>query len=192
VEWDTIKRVIKRRAMQVLFACGLLLTLAAAALWIASTLVPRVMAVQRWWIANGNDVHARLLVRADARQVAWAWLTTSTRRPGGGDAPAAKKGDYAQWFLFSHGGIWQRLGFWYEYERDADFLVQILVYFPWWFALALFAGFTSGPAAILWTARRRRLRARLGLCDVCAYDLRGAAHDRCPECGEPVAAPAPV
>lgn len=34
---------------------------------------------------------------------------------------------------------------------------------------------------------RRILRRRRGLCLRCGYDLRGAAHSRCPECGDEVA-----
>jgi len=43
---------------------------------------------------------------------------------------------------------------------------------------------------VMWWERRsdRRLirRADAGLCERCGYDLRGAAHDLCPECGMPV------
>jgi hypothetical protein len=43
-------------------------------------------------------------------------------------------------------------------------------------------------AALIWLAllamtARRRLRRRRGRCVRCGYDLRGAAHDQCPECG---------
>jgi predicted RNA-binding Zn-ribbon protein involved in translation (DUF1610 family) len=54
------------------------------------------------------------------------------------------------------------------------------IWVPVWFlvlALAL-------PGA-RWIVRRRVAvrRVREGLCVGCGYDLRGAAHDRCPECG---------
>lgn len=44
-------------------------------------------------------------------------------------------------------------------------------------------------AAILWLlipgpfVLRRLIRIKRGLCETCAYDLRGAEHDACPECG---------
>jgi hypothetical protein len=52
-----------------------------------------------------------------------------------------------------------------------------------------FALNTAFYAVILWSvvcgpfALRRLIRRRRGRCIKCNYDLRGAAHDRCPECG---------
>ena len=49
-------------------------------------------------------------------------------------------------------------------------------------------------AAILWLlfavplALRRRRRIKRGQCPACAYDLRGASHHACPECGAAVKA----
>ncbi|MEE8154284.1 MAG: hypothetical protein V3T53_04920 [Phycisphaerales bacterium] len=46
-------------------------------------------------------------------------------------------------------------------------------------------------AAILWSltlgpfAARRRIRRKRGHCIKCGYDLRGAEHEACPECGAP-------
>ena len=54
-----------------------------------------------------------------------------------------------------------------------------------------FAVNTLFYAALLWLplyapfALRRRFRRRRGCCIKCGYDLRGATHDRCPECGAP-------
>jgi len=47
---------------------------------------------------------------------------------------------------------------------------------------AALSGFMLVPAVIQRGWRRRR-----GLCTTCAYDLRGAEHERCPECGNQVA-----
>lgn len=40
-------------------------------------------------------------------------------------------------------------------------------------------------ALVVWACAflRRRCRVREGCCTACGYDLRGAAHERCPECG---------
>ncbi len=50
------------------------------------------------------------------------------------------------------------------------------VYIPIWFVAAL----TGLPTAWLWYRDRRRAP---GLCIKCGYDLRGADHKVCPECG---------
>ena len=55
---------------------------------------------------------------------------------------------------------------------------------PYWCAALLFSLL---PAARLAGARRKRRRARRGLCRRCGYDLR-ATPGRCPECGEDAAA----
>jgi hypothetical protein len=51
------------------------------------------------------------------------------------------------------------------------------------YGIALWLFFATPAAFIRW--RRRR---RVGLCATCGYDLRGKAHDRCPECGTDVGA----
>ena len=68
----------------------------------------------------------------------------------------------------------------------------------WWEELhvlplrPIWRGFTVNTlfyAAILWLlipgpfALRRLIRRRRGLCPACAYDLRHAEHEACPECG---------
>ena len=58
------------------------------------------------------------------------------------------------------------------------------VTFPHWLAALCLA---APPALSIWRWRYGRRRSRLGLCPVCAYDLRATA-GRCPECGTPVAA----
>jgi hypothetical protein len=61
-----------------------------------------------------------------------------------------------------------------------------LPYGPLWPGFALNTLFY---AAILWLlirgsfVLRRSSRVRRGLCGACGYDLRGASHSACPECG---------
>ena len=47
------------------------------------------------------------------------------------------------------------------------------------FYALLFRLFIAAPGRI-----RRRIRNKRGLCVKCAYDLRGAEHEACPECGQ--------
>lgn len=56
----------------------------------------------------------------------------------------------------------------------------------------IWSGFIANTmiySLILWSAwlgigrARKYLRRRRGLCSMCAYDLRGADHESCPECG---------
>jgi hypothetical protein len=66
---------------------------------------------------------------------------------------------------------------------------RLALVIPYWFGTSAFAA-----VPLLWLLKSRRhwqqrRRAKLGLCQHCAYDLR-ATSDRCPECGAPVPAPA--
>jgi hypothetical protein len=60
---------------------------------------------------------------------------------------------------------------------------------PLWIIPHAFAINTAFYAAVLWGlfalpfVVRRRRRVRRGLCARCGYDLRGAEHEQCPECG---------
>ncbi|HEX8525135.1 MAG TPA: hypothetical protein VF669_22985 [Tepidisphaeraceae bacterium] len=54
---------------------------------------------------------------------------------------------------------------------------------PHW-ALAMVFG--TGPMAWGTAVMRRRTRSKVGLCEICGYDLR-ASPDRCPECGVAIA-----
>jgi hypothetical protein len=63
---------------------------------------------------------------------------------------------------------------------------------PVWFIVVVLGGVTALAFWRVNEGARRRARLARGLCPACAYDLRGAAHERCPECGEPVTVAAPV
>ena len=90
-----------------------------------------------------------------------------------------------------HGPWWQRVGFqvvwwntspepmaWGMVRRSERGLIL-----PTWFVTLLAALMTIVPVRYLRKERRLRLRRAAGQCLACGYDLRGAEHARCPECG---------
>jgi hypothetical protein len=63
---------------------------------------------------------------------------------------------------------------------------RLLPLLPIWRGFAINTFLYSAILALLFyppRVIRRAIRARRGLCTSCGYDLRGAAHERCPECG---------
>jgi hypothetical protein len=95
-----------------------------------------------------------------------------------------------------HGPWWQRVGFqvvwwttppepmaWGTMQRSERGLIV-----PTWFVALLAAVMTSVPGRYLRKDRRLRHRRAAGQCLACGYDLRGAEHERCPECGAGVVA----
>ncbi len=62
---------------------------------------------------------------------------------------------------------------------------QVLIFVPIWSFVLL----TAMPTAWLFWRDRRRAP---GLCVKCGYDLRGADHKVCPECGSPPPLPSPA
>jgi hypothetical protein len=101
---------------------------------------------------------------------------------------------------YDTGPPWHRLGFAFQSERDLTTYRKRpreqhtwRLWMPMWFVALLTGGATALlPARALRRARRVRLRREAGLCPACGYDLRGAKHERCPECGSAVGAPVAV
>jgi hypothetical protein len=88
-------------------------------------------------------------------------------------------------------GRWRALGFNYIRLPVVPVGRGWAVVAPLW---ALLLPTAAAPAWDFWgnsQRRERRRRLKLGLCLRCGYDLR-ASEGRCPECGEPVAAPHPA
>ena len=81
--------------------------------------------------------------------------------------------------------------------RESEQTTHIAVYYSSPFNpvttafLPLWLGFAANTvllALVLWSpfvpwVLRQYLRCKRGLCVKCAYDLRGADHEACPECG---------
>ena len=72
-------------------------------------------------------------------------------------------------------------------ERPVGTLYRLLqLSFPHWLVMVLSA--TPLAVWLILGFRKRNLRARVGLCANCGYDLR-ASPERCPECGAAAAKP---
>jgi hypothetical protein len=90
----------------------------------------------------------------------------------------------------SDGAFWQQLGFYYD-EMPAGGVFgpgrvgAAYIGFPHWAPAVLIGCPLLGA---LLRVRKRRRRARAGLCGRCGYDLC-ASPDRCPECGNEVRLP---
>jgi hypothetical protein len=96
-----------------------------------------------------------------------------------------------RWTYAVDGPWWERLGFYFDDGRRNLFDVSYLAEMPAWFVVLTLAALTIPSARVLRRERRQRQRRAAGACESCGYDLRGAAHERCPECGAGVV-PAPV
>ena len=170
---------MKPRLLNLLTVLSLLLCIAAVALWVRSYWYVDVL---RWpgGIVRSVGSHNGILVlqsyKPDRDAPYLPWRQTSRGRDPGYD--------WRNW----GGSPWNRSGFGYAEGSTAagNRIRQAVV--PHW-AVALAAGFL--PAALarrLQGHRRRRRRAKAGLCPRCGYDLRGSP-DTCPECGTMAKAP---
>jgi hypothetical protein len=180
--------------MQLLFAVGLLLTLAAGTQWARAQWVTDSFLLSREWVEPG-DVVAVEVITLDCGRSSFV-LSRQTFRtiPALRHEPTDR--NRAPWRLSHHTRElapqqsvtrprewWERLGF----VRASGFGVEAFRV-PSWF-IVLFAAAPMAPAAIWFRQHRQSwVRRRRGLCVDCGYDLRGAAHERCPECGAGVEA----
>ena len=198
---------MKRRAVQFFFALGLLLTIASIAWWVRGVWVNDTLHVFRTRFDDGILTAQLFDAAVNDDHVVASWSYGRSRLgphvdPGMRLARAetehlAVPGMRVQWFIPSAGDPpWRRLGFAWRFDHrrwddvgaagaDTVHPIETITGFlslPTWFVPLCFAAFTAPFAIALRRARRRRLRRDAGLC-ACGYDLRGAAHERCPECG---------
>ena len=180
--------------MQFVFALGLLLTLGAVGLWVRG-----LWGTDQFVAERGAGAYADVIsVSFDRRQIA---CSMARFRPSDGTPIPAP----LRWSLrhsrHEHPTLWppdgplwwQRLGFGFavtKYVAAAQPLTMrsVGVAAPWWFLTSASLVVSTVAYCSLWRGtRRRRLRDATGLCRACGYDLRGAAHERCPECGAAIA-----
>ena len=90
---------------------------------------------------------------------------------------ARKADEYPPW-------NWPTLGFDVDVQRGVSTTWSL--YVPFW-SITLVTGLATALIFARSRARERHRRRKLGLCEWCAYDLRGTP-DRCPECGRPATA----
>ncbi|MFZ2872941.1 MAG: hypothetical protein WAZ94_00490 [Phycisphaerales bacterium] len=78
-----------------------------------------------------------------------------------------------------------RFGIYRAINLDSNGSYLTILHIPIW-SMALLV---AAPTIWFWFRGRRRSP---GLCASCGYDLRGADHDLCPECGAPPPQPSPA
>jgi hypothetical protein len=122
-----------------------------------------------------NDARDPILVRFYRRAPIGPVVTHSSGTPV--RAPVAVR-------LAGRAGWW-RWGFGYAREQNLTppLVFSHLLWVPHWFVLLISGSLSWVLVARLLRLRRKRLRARAGLCVECGYDLR-ASPQRCPECGK--------
>ena len=190
---------MKCRAMQFLFVFGLLLTVAAGFLLVRSFSIFDSCWIARAWIDGGNRVHNSISVRTDGGRFHLGFermqesieVASRVSRPPLGlrasygaspsSLPSWPKGD----------SLWNWIGFDYEATskstRDRGYLHR-RVSMPIWLIVFVCATMAAAPYGYLRRDKLRQRRRAHGLCVSCGYDLRGAAHEHCPECGHLVPA----
>jgi hypothetical protein len=193
---------MKRRLPNLLTLLSLLLTLAAAALWVRSYW--RSDCVNVWGTAHEFSVESRAGYLSFEASNLYGDGPGVCRLSGPVGRVANERAGMRAW------AVYKFLGF--VYGRDVrpgayvgleDKLVRAGVktpagnltrrfwYVPFWAVCVA----TAAPAALLLRRRHAlRRRRREGLCPACGYDLR-ATPGRCPECGKLTAAedvPRPV
>jgi hypothetical protein len=163
-----------RRVFRILFttaaACSLLLCVTACVFWVRG-----YWYVEHVWLTRAAQTVSAWSARGDL-SLAWAtnWrgdATTGYRREAHAGASTYRRGITA---TLEH----RLLGFGWRDARDGKARFRVVACPA--YAVVLATALPPALWAVAW--RRRRGRARHGLCARCGYDMR-ATPKRCPECG---------
>ena len=200
---------MKRRVTQFLFALGVLLSIVATLAIVRGFWATDIVEVEVSRNVTPEATRSHLLgLRLGQRACALAWDRKDVVFPPGTptstDPFDLRVNSGPPLFItpmpLSARTVWERLGFvWIAEDRrpwpplslskgGPSFAHRVRgVIVPTWFVALVAALLTFFPLRALHRTRRVRLRAEAGLCLACGYDLRGAEHARCPECGAVVA-----
>jgi hypothetical protein len=181
---------VKRRVAQLCLAAGLLLTLAAAALWIRAFYAHDAIDLTTGYKSDRFVVvRVSASISSSAGQLTCRW--TEFRGLRGEPLDLRWLDTWIRRRSHEPSRLRPTAGFGYERSSSSD-SAQWIGQIPLWFVFAVGSAFVAISVLALQGTARRRRRAAGVLCQTCEYDLRGAAHERCPECGDVVARPASV
>ncbi|HEV2296000.1 MAG TPA: hypothetical protein VGR35_19295 [Tepidisphaeraceae bacterium] len=179
---------MKRRLLQLCFAIGLLLTLVAGTLWVRGFWI-----ADSWLIRPGGAGDGLWRVGTDSTSIIVSfnrWKVPEGLPPEALRPDVSHRSDPSAEFSLivwpdESLPLWNRIGFFYS-SGGEDTLSGWQVGAPSWFAVLLCILATTVSGRYVLRERQRMSRLRRSLCPTCGYDLRGADHDRCPECGTAV------
>ncbi|HEV2296001.1 MAG TPA: hypothetical protein VGR35_19300 [Tepidisphaeraceae bacterium] len=193
---------MKRRLLQLCFALGMLLTLAVCGLWIRGYWARDAISVAHVSIEGDRRVWHHVTASGGINQSWIAWTRgdesesavlskarlTGFYRPRGTHWELVTGPPYKRTDAISKRG-WGWGGFGFEhFTLSAGWQRQIWVPLSFLACLCALTTGLVGWGLRVQCVRQRRLTEKL--CPTCGYDLRGAEHERCPECGGSVNAPA--
>jgi hypothetical protein len=176
--------------MQIFFAVGLLLTFATAAMWVRGFWWSDYFFMERGWIEPPYCVGQKWTLGFERQRIGLALherrllLKDSDAREPARYSHLAEPADAFYEPRRATATAWGRLGFRFNWSLGPNEIRQVAA--PLWLVCVICCAGAAAPGHILWRQRRARRRLKRGLCPACGYDLRGAAHERCPECGAAV------
>ena len=183
---------MNRRPARLLFFVSAMLLLSVAVFFIRGIWVRD--SFQIWWTIGGagHYVWRGIDLSSDSNSLRLILIKTDVNlgsgdvEPGSWTCRHATEPSLGFQLIREDTTWWRRLGF-LSGSRSLGSSDIRSVAVPSWFFMVLCATLSARSGRQIRRAARYRSRRAHGLCLTCAYDLRGAAHERCPECGETVA-----
>jgi hypothetical protein len=204
---------VKRRLLQFLFAIGVVLTLVAALAMVRGFGASDLFAVGWGRNPSKSERIGDQLTLFTSHEICGVSFRRQHDRTTDGSAVDYPFHPFGAWHEAvaprpftvlqpEAGCLWRRLRFRvitssskssmspYVTQWGTSEVREVGLVIPTWFVALLAAGMIVVPARSLHRGRRLRRRRAAGQCLACGYDLRGAEHECCPECGAAVAAAA--